>query len=137
VADPLPGGQYDLPLVRLADGGAYAGVIGVVETRMVWAAAPGKEAEGAMSLQSAGGPAEPGDYVKLQVLGVAQVKIDPAAPISAGQRLTAADRPGYARALRSTTLDGMAVVEGAPVIGIALETPAAGQERIAVLVTLR
>ena len=43
VADPLPGGHADLPLVRLATADEFTGLIGVVQSRMVWEPAPGKE----------------------------------------------------------------------------------------------
>jgi hypothetical protein len=135
-ADPLPGTLQPLALVSRASG-AEAGVIGVVESRMVWEVAPGKEAEGEMSLHSAAGPAQPGDYVSLIVMGVTQVKIDPAATITAGDRLVAADLPGLARALQTRQIEGMVVTEGAPVIGIALAAPAEGQATIPVFVTLR
>lgn len=135
-ADPVPGTLQPLPLVSLASG-AEAGVIGVVESRMVWEVAPGKEAEGEMSLHSAAGPAQPGDYVSLIVMGVTQVKVDPAATIAAGDRLVAADLPGLARALQTRQLEGMVVTEGAQVIGIALAAPAEGQATIPVFVTLR
>lgn len=136
VADPLPGSLQPLPLVGLAQG-AEAGIIGVVDSRMVWEAAPGKEAEGEMSLHSADGPAQPGDYVSLTVFGVADVKVDPQAEIVAGERLTAADLPGRVRALETRLLDGMVVSEGAPVIGIALTAPAEGQETISVFITTK
>jgi hypothetical protein len=135
-ADPLPGTLQPLALVSRASG-AEAGVIGVVESRMVWEVAPGKEAEGEMSLHSAAGPAKPGDYVSLIVMGVTQVKIDPASTITAGDRLVAADLPGLARALQTRQIEGMVVTEGAPVIGIALAAPAEGQATIPVFVTLR
>jgi hypothetical protein len=137
MGDKLPGGNTVLPLVRLADAANYNGIIGVVESRMVWEVAPGKEDEGAMSMQSAAGPAQPGEYVSLVVYGVAQVKIDPTAQIAAGERLTASDVAGMARALQKQEVNGMLVVEGAPVIGIALSAPVAGQETIPVFVTLR
>jgi hypothetical protein len=136
VADPLPGSVQPLPLVALAQG-PEASIIGVVDSRMVWEVAPGKEAEGEMSLHSADGAAEPGDYVSLIVFGVADVKIDPQAEIAAGERLTAADLPGRVRALETRLLDGMLVSEGAAVIGIALTTPTEGQETISVFVNTR
>jgi hypothetical protein len=61
VTDPLPGAQSRLPLVRPADGVQFSGVIGVVESRLIWAEAPGKEGEDAMSLQRVDGPAQPGE----------------------------------------------------------------------------
>jgi len=136
VADPLPGSTQPLSLVTLAQG-AESGLIGVVQSRMVWEVAPGKEAEGEMSLHSADGPAQPGDYVSLAVFGVAEVKVDPQAVIVVGDRLTAADLPGRVRALQTRLLDGMVVSEGAQVIGIALTVPTDGQETISIFVTLR
>jgi hypothetical protein len=135
--ESLPGGHYPLPMVRRADQATYNGVIGVVESRMVWEVAPGKEEEGEESLHSADGPARPGDYVSLIVYGVAEVKVSPNSTITAGQRLTASDLSGQARALQTREVDGMMVTEGAPVIGIALAAPATGQETIPVFVTLR
>ncbi len=135
--DPLPGAQSRLPFVRRANGAEYSGVIGVVQRRMVWEVAPGKEDEGAMSLQSSTGPAQPGDYVSLVVFGVTEVKVDAGATIAAGDRVTASDSAGSVRALQTRSVDGMTVTEGGQVVGIALEAPEAGRETIAVFVTLR
>jgi len=137
VAEPIPGSQSSLSLVRLADDVQFTGIVGVVERRMVWAVAPGKEDEGAMSMQGAEGPAYPGDYVALTIAGVAQVKVDASSPIVAGQRLTAAGRAGHTRALKTRNVEGMTVSEGAPVIGVALSAPTAGNSTIPVHVTLR
>lgn len=132
--DALPGGHNALPLVRRADAATYNGVIGVVERRMIWAPAPGKEE---YSIQGADGPAQPGEYVSLVIYGVAEVKVAPGSNIAAGQRLTASDLEGQARALQTRQVDGMTVTEGAPVIGIALAAPSPGKATIPVLVTLR
>ncbi len=137
VTDAIPGGAVPMPLVRLADAQAYSGVIGVVTSRMVYEVAPGKEPEGEMSMHSVEGPAKPGDYVSLMVYGVAQVKIDPNTAITPGERLTASSFPGLARPLLKQEVNGMVVVEGAPVIGIALAAPVEGQDSIPVFVTLR
>jgi hypothetical protein len=137
VAEPIPGSSVPLPLVRLADSATFNGVIGVVKSRMVWEVAPGKEAEGEMSMHSADGPAGPGEYVSLVVFGVAQMKVDPSAPVSPGERLTASGIAGRGRSLRTQEINGMVVVEGAPVVGIALETAVQGQDTISVFVTLR
>ncbi|HNT26429.1 MAG TPA: hypothetical protein PKM21_18830 [Anaerolineales bacterium] len=137
VTIPIPGSTNPLPLVRPADSTTFSGVIGVVQSRMVWEVAPGKEDEGAMSMHSADGPAQPGEYVSLIVSGIAQVNIAPDSGIIAGDRLTASEQVSLARALKSQEIDGMLVVEGAPVFGIALETPTEGQTVIAVFVTLR
>jgi hypothetical protein len=136
-AGPLPGGAAPMPTVRLAHGAASEGLVGVVERRMVWKVAPGKEAEGEKSLQSAEGAAQPGDYVSLAVFGVSQVKVDADAQIAAGDRLTASAVPGHARPLKTQTLNGMLVTEGAQVIGIALAAPAKSGTTIPVFVTLR
>jgi hypothetical protein len=120
-----------------ADATTNNGVIGVVKSRMVWEAAPGKEAEGEMSMHSADGPAQPGEYVSLIVFGIADVNINPAIQVSPGERLTASDLAGAARPLMKQTVNGMEIVEGAPVIGIALSAQTAGQDTIPVFVTLR
>lgn len=137
VADPIPGGTDSLPLVRRADAVTFDGVIGVVSSRMVWEVAPGKEAEGAMAMHSADGPAQPGEYVALVVSGVTPVKVDPNAQFAAGERLTASTVPGMARSLKSQEINGMVVVEGAPVVGIALAAPVQGQDTVPVFVSLR
>ena len=134
VGEALPGGHNALPMVQLASQPTYSEVIGVVDRRMVWAPAPGKEE---YSLQGADGPAQPGEYVSLIIYGIAEVKIAPDSGIAVGQRLTASNMVGRARALQTRQLDGMTVTEGAPVIGIALDAPAADRDTIPVFVTLR
>jgi hypothetical protein len=52
-------------------------------------------------------------------------------------RLTASTVAGAARPLRSESLNGMTVSEGAPVLGIALAAPQADEQTIPVFVTLR
>jgi len=137
VTDPIPGGSSPIPLVLLADSEINTGVIGVVQSRMVWEVAPGKEDEGAMSLQSADGPAQPGEYVSLIVYGVAEMRIAPNTPIAVGERLTASSLAGVGRPLQKQEINGMLVTEGAPVIGIALAAPVESQDTIPVFVTLR
>lgn len=122
---PIPGGVGELLHVRAADESAWSGLAGVVESRMELIPLPGKEDEpgGApLTLRSKPGPAQPGDLVAVTIAGVARVKVDPAAAgaIKAGQRLTASAAPGRARPLRVKSLDGMAVAESAPTIGVAL-----------------
>jgi len=134
VADPLPGGHSDLPLVRLATADEFTGLIGVVQSRMVWEPAPGKEE---YSLHSVSGSAKSGDYVSLVIYGVAQVKVAPGSRINAGDRITASDRAGAVRGLQTRTLDGMVVSESAPTIGIALAAPTKDRDTIPVFVTLR
>jgi hypothetical protein len=139
VSDPLPDSTIPLALVQLAKAGD--GVIGVVEGRMALTAKSqqedGEAQEPSLELRSADSAGQPGDYVALTVLGVSQVKVDEAADIQPGQRLTVSDLPGRARTLRTETLNGMVVSEGAPAIGIALAVPEPGQDTVPVFVTLR
>jgi len=136
LGEPLEAGEQRLAAVERA-GRQDAGLAGVVATRLEYALAPGKEADGVRILQAADGPARPGDLVQLVVLGVAEVRVDRTAAIEAGQRLTASQAaPGAARMLRQALLDGMPVTEGAPVIGTALES-ARGRDTVPVLVNLR
>ncbi|MCB0072992.1 MAG: hypothetical protein KDE20_16085 [Caldilineaceae bacterium] len=141
VTEPLPDSIVPLALVRLADATTANGIVGVVEGRMALTAQPQhgdeEDAKPVMELRSAEGPAQPGDYVALTVLGVAQVKVQEGAAIQPGQRLTASDIAGRARALRTETLNGMIVSEGAPVIGTALAAPEPDKDTIPVFVTLR
>ncbi len=141
VADPLPGSTVPLALVRLADAGSQQGVVGVVEGRMALTPHPqlGGEAgqDPALELRSAAGAAQPGDYVALTVLGVAQVKVEAGAAIEPGQRLVGSTAPGRARPLRTVEVDGVRLAEDAPAIGVALAAPAPGQDAIPVFVTLR
>jgi hypothetical protein len=50
------------------------------------------------------------------------VKVEAGAAIQPGQRLTAADTPGHARALRTVQVAGVRVDESGPTLGVALET---------------
>ena len=96
-----------------------ANVVGVVSSRMALQPAPGKDGEQVM--HSTDGPAQPGDYVAITVLGVAQVRVQEGAAIQPGQRLTVADTPGHARALRTVQVEGVQVDESGPTLGVALE----------------
>ncbi|MEI2655519.1 MAG: hypothetical protein V9G12_25840 [Microthrixaceae bacterium] len=129
VADPIPGSTVHTPLVRLA-GGTFTNVVGVVESHLAFTQQPShpQPAEGEARsetppsvLRSVDGPARLGDYVAITVLGAAQVKVDDAASIEAGQRLTVAERPGHARALRTVQVEGVKVDESGPTLGTALE----------------
>ena len=134
MTDALPGGHADLPLVRLATADQFTGLIGVVQSRMVWEPAPGKEE---YSLHSGAGPAKSGDYVSLIIYGVTQVKVASGSHINVGDRVTASDRAGAVRSLQTRMLDGMVVAESAPTIGTALAAPEKDQDTIPVFVTLR
>ncbi|MEZ4767084.1 MAG: hypothetical protein R2844_01495 [Caldilineales bacterium] len=71
LADALPGSHNALARVQRA--GADAGVVGVVSSRLALTPLPGKE--DVDELHSADGPAQPGDYVAITVLGAALVKL--------------------------------------------------------------
>jgi hypothetical protein len=134
VADPLPGSSGSLPQVTRASADR-AGVVGVVQSRMALQPAPGKP--GVEILHSVDGPAARGDYVALTVLGVALVKVDSSAEIQPGQRLTASDVAGKARALRSVKVEGIRLAEDAATVGVALEAAGPGTEMVPVFVMLR
>lgn len=132
VAEPLAGGHSRLPTVTRAAATGSTGMIGVVESRMVFEPPPGKDEP---ALMSADGDAEPGNYVSLVVYGVADVRVS--GGISRGDRLTASDNPGAVRALETRVLDGMEIAEGAPIIGIALEEASPGATMVPVFVSMR
>lgn len=133
---PLLTTNNPVPQVRRASEQGFSGVIGVVEGRMTLQPEPGKA--GLLTLQKAEGPAQPGEYVALTVYGVAQVKAQAVTDVIVpGQRLTAAQQPGTARLLRTETLNGMVVSEGAPVIGVALAPVDPATGLVPVFVTLR
>ncbi|MFZ1405001.1 MAG: hypothetical protein WAW03_18040 [Anaerolineae bacterium] len=80
------------------------------------------------------GAAQRGEYVTVVYSGPMQVRIAPGeSAIAAGTRLTAA-AGGRVRPLQTRTVEGMVVTEGTPVIGTALESLAAGEGLIWVLV---
>lgn len=123
LADPLPGSLNRLAQVRLATV-EQANIVGVVSSRMALQPLPGKDGE--QALHSVGGPAQPGDYVAITVLGAAQVKVQADAAIQPGQRLTAAETPGQVRPLRTVRVEGVELDERGPVLGIALEAGTRG-----------
>ncbi len=130
LADPVPGSVVPLAQVRLASG-EQANVVGVVHSRMAWTPLPGLEKKGEFDLRSVDGPAQPGDYVAITVLGAAQVKVQPGETLQPGQRVTVGAN-GAVRALETRTLDGMVVSEGAATVGVVLQ--AASEGRVWVLV---
>jgi hypothetical protein len=82
------------------------------------------------------GAAQPGAYVTIITHGVARVNVDSdgAQEMVAGARLAAGEE-GRARALRTTTVDGVTVAEAAPAVGIVLQDgPEAGADGVWVLV---
>jgi hypothetical protein len=138
--------QTDLPNtpmvmdVALADG--PDGVIGVVAGRAELNKhhhdKSGNADETVLRLVPREGPAGPGEYVSIVIYGLAQVKASAVdSPIQHGTRLTAADQPGYARAVRTVEVQGVQVAENTPVIGVALESLKDGQALIWALVNPR
>lgn len=119
LAEAIPGSVVPLAQVRLASG-EQANVVGVVHSRMAWTPLPGLEKEGEFDLRSVDGPAKPGDYVAVTVLGAAQVRVQPGAVLQPGQRVTVGTG-GTVRALQTRTLDGMEVSEGAATVGVVLQ----------------
>ena len=114
-------GHHDAAPTVVAAGPLEAeAVIGVVQSRMFLRVHPDKSGEDATTLESAEGPAKPGDFVAVTVRGVALVRSDAGAEVGKGQRLTVGDVAGQARPLRSKVIEGMVVSEGLPSIGIAL-----------------
>ena len=75
----------------------------------------------------------------MTVLGVVRVKIDPAtaSQLRVGQRMTVGDMSGTVRGLRTTTVNGMQLAEGAPSVGHVLQIPAPGADTVVIFVTLR
>ena len=98
LAGTLPDGHDRLARVQRA--GASSGIVGVVSSRMALQAMPGKD--GAEELHSIGGPAQPGDYVAITVLGAAQVKVQDGETLLPGQRVTVGAN-GAVRALQTRT----------------------------------
>lgn len=134
VAEPAPGETVATVVVDRAGPGA-GGVVGVVHSRLHWVQPLGKDGERA--LESAEGPAGPGDLVAVTVAGVATANMHPGVAIVPGQRLVAADHPGRARALRTRRIDGFEIAEGVSVLGVALEASAGDKPALRVLVGAR
>ena len=69
------------------------------------------------------GAAQPGEYVTIVYSGPMQVRVTvPARPNWLLARGSAAAADGAARPLQTRTVEGMVVAEGAPVLGVALES---------------
>lgn len=129
VTDPFPNSTVPLALVSLANATTATGIVGVVEGRMALIPKPQHEdeqdSEPVVELRSVDGPAQPGDYVAITVLGAAQVKVQGNETLQPGQRVTVGANGGV-RALRTIPMlraDGGQVdmVESAPVLGVTLD----------------
>lgn len=120
----MPGSIELVPAVVAADGATREAVIGVVHSRMALVPVPGdKKGQDAVGLESVPGLAVEGDFVAITVQGVALARVAPDASIEAGQRLTASDEAGLARALRTVEVDGVTLAESAATVGVALAVP--------------
>lgn len=134
LAETIPGGHNRLAQVHLAAPGS-ANVAGVVDSRMALEPLPGKAGE--MVLHSVAGPAQPGDYVAITVMGATQVRLQPGATVQPGERVTVGER-GAARPLDTFKVrlaDGSGTVdiaESVPALGVVLQ--AAGEGWVWVLV---
>ncbi len=127
MAGAIPGGRTPLAQVRLATG-EQANIAGVVLSRMALRPLPGATDDsdaGDQDLRSVAGPAQPGDYVAITVLGAAQVKVQDGETLVPGQRVTVGAN-GAARALETRMVEGMEVSEGAATVGAVLEAPKDG-----------
>lgn len=133
---PLEGTTVPVLRVRLARAGDA--VVGVVQSRAK-VSKSGQDGQSVASAERVEGAAASGEYLFIVVEGLAQVKADTSGGvITPGQRLTASEQAGHARALQTRLVEGMMVAEGAPVVGIALSSLDAvqGTGLIPVLVTL-
>ncbi len=144
VGAPFADSDVPIPLVQLADAGnnAVVGVVYsrfVVEERVEEVQRQGQvEQVTTFDSHSTEGPAAPGEYLLIVVLGVAEAKVDASAgAIAVGERLTVSEAGGQVRALQTRLLEGMTVTEGAPGIGYALASPIPESGTILVFVTLR
>ncbi len=105
-------------LLQVAPAGAGLPIVGVVAGRAeVDVKQEPREGESGMRLVPRAGAAAPGDYVSIIYNGPVQVRA--AGGVVVGQKLTIGD-DGAARSLRRTEVNGVPVVEDAPVLGIAL-----------------
>jgi hypothetical protein len=111
-------------LLQVAPAGAGLPIVGVVAG---WAQVDIKqeprEGESGVRLVPRDGAAAPGDYVSIIYNGPVQVKAS--GGVVVGQRLTIGD-DGAARSLRRTEINGIPVIEDAPLLGIALSQPENG-----------
>jgi hypothetical protein len=117
LADALPGSHNRLAQVQRA-GGAGAAAVGVVSSRLAVTPLPGKE--GAEELHTVDGPAQPGDYVAITVLGAALAKPQEGETVTPGQRVTVG-ADGTVRAVQTRIVEGMVVSEGTPTVGVLLQ----------------
>lgn len=132
---PVEDGAWRAPVAVRRATAADEAVVGVVQSRLDWVEPFGKDGDRAM--ESAPGPARPGDYVLLTIAGVALTKVAPGAAIAPGQQLAVGEVDGRARPLRTRRIDGFLLSEGVPTIGVALEALRGDADAILVFVATR
>lgn len=130
VAEPDSRHPSRIALVQRAHEGS-AGLVGVVQSRMHWV--PRKPGED--GLESTAGAAASGDYVRIGALGVNSVKLQAGQSIRKGERLVIGEIEGQARALRTRRIEGLAVAEATPAVGVALESSDGTRDTILVFVS--
>jgi archaellum component FlaG (FlaF/FlaG flagellin family) len=119
LAETIPGGHNPLAQVHLAAPGS-ANVAGVVDSRMALEPLPGKA--GDMVLHGVDGPARPGDYVAITVMGATQVRLQPGAVVQPGERVTV----GEGGAVRPLSTYKVQLAEGGGTVDMAESVPALG-----------
>jgi hypothetical protein len=131
---PLDGS--DQPILSVHRAAAGETVVGIVQVRGVRTEST-EDNRTLESIDLSEGDVQPGDYLFLVVYGPAQVKADASlGAIAVGTRLASSMDPGYARALRTITIEGVQVAEATSSVGIALEPLDSGTGLISVFVTL-
>lgn len=118
------------PVLRVVPAGGDS-VLGVA-TRRLAVTLGARKGEPLASVQATDGPIRPGDHLLVIVQGLAQARVVDSAGVVAGQKLTAGDAAGGARALRDVEARGF----NTPVLGIALDTPDPASGLVPVLVTV-
>lgn len=135
LAAPLAGSGAAVLRVQRAEAGQ--GVVGVVTARAaLHSAAMTPTGATEQVAERAEGAIQPGDYLFIAVQGLAPVRIAAGETVAPGQRLTSAGA-GQARAVRQLQIDGVAVDESAPTVGIVVEAPDPATGLAQVMVSLR
>lgn len=124
-------------VVPAREGTAAVGVVrGKAELDQAPAGATLRDGKNGQRLVPRAGAAQPGEYLSIVIYGPMQVRAGAQdGPIGPGTRL-AVDEAGAARALKTVVVEGIALAESAPTVGIALTAPD-GKDLVWVLVNPR